>query len=397
VIGRLAPVWWDRAAGVVFLALCLVDLAGHEGGGNAAQRAGTLALELAICTLIPLRRTRPWLAVWAWAGLVVALVFVAPEAERLAVPVLGLFFFPYATAAHAEGWRALSGLGAIVVAVTAIALASPGFLPGDIFFPAAFGSVFWLAGWLVRSHARLTEELHEAALAADEAGEAEALRAMAEERRRIAREMHDVVAHSVSMMVVQAGGARRIMQRDPARAAAAAALIERTGREALTEMRTLLGVLHATDPGEAPAAYAPQPGLGELEALVERTRAAGVPVALQVSGERRALPAGVELAAYRLVQEALTNVVKHSGGAATEVEVDFAEDAVAVRVADRGAGPATVRLEGAGQGLAGMRERVRVYGGSLEAGRRRGGGFEVRARLPLQGQAEAALAAGARP
>ena len=169
---------------------------------------------------------------------------------------------------------------------------------------------------------------------AAEAREAEAERAVADERRRIAREMHDVVAHSVSMMVVQAGGARRILERDPARAVAAAELIERTGRDALAEMRALLGVLHADEHSE----YAPQPTLRELEALVERARSAGVPVTLELSGERRELPAGLDLAAYRVVQEALTNVVKHSGGAPTTVSVHYRADAVEVWIADRGSG-----------------------------------------------------------
>jgi len=272
-------------------------------------------------------------------------------------------------------------------------LANDVFIWGDIFFPGTFGVMFFLGGRAVRSRSRLTAELHEAALRADEEREAGAARAMADERRRIAREMHDVVAHSVSMMVIQAGGARRILERDPARAEAAGALIEKTGREALREMRTLLGVLHAEDEH---ADYAPQPSLRDIEALVERARVAGLPVELTVEGTRRELPAGIDLAAYRVVQEALTNVVKHGGGAETAVRVRYQADAVEVTVADRGGGTMTARLEGSGHGLAGMRERVRVYGGELHAGRLRGGGFEVRALLPVQSEDEAALVAGAR-
>jgi signal transduction histidine kinase len=169
-------------------------------------------------------------------------------------------------------------------------------------------------------------------------------------------------------------------------------LIERTGRAALAEMRALLGVLHAEEHSE----YAPQPTLRELDALVERARSAGVPVELTVEGERRELPAGLDLAAYRVVQEALTNVVKHASGAPTEVTVQYRADAVEVRIADRGAGGTSTRLGGSGHGLVGMRERVRVYGGELHAGRRRGGGFEVHVRLPLEREDEAALTAGAR-
>ncbi len=251
----------------------------------------------------------------------------------------------------------------------------------DFLFPSAVVMISWLCGRAVRARALLTEELHEAAIRAEEAHEAEAQRAMAEERRRIAREMHDVVAHSVSVMVVQAGGARRIIDRDPDRAAQAAAQIEYTGRAALVEMRRLLGLLHAGE-GEA-GALAPQPSLAELDALVDRSRAAGLPVEVRVLGERRALPAGIDLAAYRIVQEALTNTLKHAGAAPTEVHLRWGEDELELEILDRGAAQAPRNGSGGGHGLVGMAERVRLYGGELEAGPRPAGGFRVRARLPL--------------
>jgi signal transduction histidine kinase len=246
----------------------------------------------------------------------------------------------------------------------------------------------WLAGRAIHSRTRLTEALHEAAAQAAEEHDDEVRRAAAEERRRIAREMHDLIAHSMSVMVVQAGGARRILDRDPARALEAAEQIERTGREALAEMRHLLGVLH---PGEESRALAPQPTLAELDALIARAQAAGLPVLLHEDGERRPLPAGLDLAAYRILQEALTNALKYSGGAAAEVTVTWAELELAVEVRDRG----RVRIErrersgderaarGRGHGLVGMSERVRVYGGELETGPAKGGGWRVRATLPL--------------
>jgi signal transduction histidine kinase len=265
------------------------------------------------------------------------------------------------------------------------------FAIGDIVFPTIFGVMAWLAGRVVRSRAALTAELHEAAVRADEQREAEAERAVAEERRRIAREMHDVVAHSVSMMVIHAGGARRIVQRDPARAAGAAELIERTGRDALREMRHLLGVLHA---GEDLGELAPQPTLHGLDGLVERSRVAGLPVALRIEGERRELPSGLDLAAYRVVQEALTNALKHGGGSA-EVLVRFEPGELRLEIADEGTHALGPRIDGTGHGLLGMRERVRVFGGELHTGPRARGGFEVIARLPLHGEEEAALAASA--
>jgi len=267
--------------------------------------------------------------------------------------------------------------------VLTVTMLSPSQITGDYVFPTAFSAVAWLSGRAVRTRTRLTEELHEAALREQEAQELESRRAAADERRRIAREMHDVVAHSVSVMVVQAGGARRILQRDPERAVAAAAQIERTGREALAEMRRLLGVLHRED--DAHDARAPQPTMAGVGALVERAREAGLPVELHVSGERRSLPAGLDLAAFRVVQEGLTNAIKYADHAATDVHVRWGERSLELEILDRGPGPARERLEtaGGGHGLVGMRERVKLYGGELEAGRRRGGGFRIRAKLPL--------------
>jgi signal transduction histidine kinase len=354
--------------------------------------ARLLAGLLVIAGTVVIRRSRPRTAALVWFAAVLAMIAAGTSPAEASTPFLTLFLLPYSAAAGLPLRWALFTLALMWAGVVAVYFAAAAPVFGDIVFPGMFATVFWGAGRVVRSRSQLTAELHEAALRAAEAREAEAAGAAADERRRIAREMHDVVAHSVSMMVVQAGGARRILDRDPERAIAAAELIERTGREALAEMRRLLGVLH---PGEH-AEYAPQPTLRELDPLVERTRVAGVPVTLWVDGEGRELPAGLDLAAYRVVQEALTNVVKHGGGAPTEVEVHYRADAVEVRIADRGNGALNIRLGGSGHGLVGMRERVRTYGGELHAGRRRGGGFEVHVRLPLEGEEEAALTAGAR-
>jgi signal transduction histidine kinase len=388
---RIESRFVDRALCVVFAVLALVDVA--TGTADSVSPLLT-ALALGTFILLPLARRRaPIAAILLWSGVVIGLVFADAEPYEMTSAFVGLFVYPYSAGAYADGRRVLLAIPAVWGALTVMALAADEFIAGDIFFPSTFGMLFLLAGRAVRSRSRLTAELHEAAVRADEAREAEAERAVGDERRRIAREMHDVVAHSVSMMVVQAGGARRILERDPARAVAAAELIERTGREALVEMRALLGVLHAEEHSE----YAPQPTLAELDALVERARGAGVPVTVTVAGERRELPPGLDLAAYRVVQEGLTNVVKHAGGAPTEVSVHYRADAVEVRIADRGNGSLSSRLGSGGHGLVGMHERVRVYGGELHAGRRRGGGFEVRVRLPLEGEEDAALTAGARP
>jgi signal transduction histidine kinase len=388
---RIEPRALDRALCVAFAALAVIDvLTGAYGNPAPAPTA----LALGILILLPLARRRaPIAAVLVWAGVVIGLTAIDGDPYDMTTAFVGLFVYPYAAGAYADGPRVLLTVPAVWGALTVMALSSEELIAGDVIFPSTFGMLFLLAGRAVRSRSRLTAELHEAAVRADEARATESDRAVADERRRIAREMHDVVAHSVSMMVVQAGGARRILERDPARAVAAAELIERTGRDALSEMRALLGVLHAEEHSE----YAPQPTLRELDALVERARSAGVPVEVTVEGERRELPAGLDLAAYRVVQEALTNVVKHAGGAPTEVSVHYRADAVEVRIADRGNGSLSAPLGSSGHGLVGMRERVRMYGGELQAGRRRGGGFEVQVLLPLEGEEDAALTAGARP
>jgi signal transduction histidine kinase len=204
--------------------------------------------------------------------------------------------------------------------------------------------------------------------------------AVTQERARIARELHDVVAHAMTVMVVQAGAARTVVDRDPAEASAAIRRVEETGRVGLAEMRRLIGVLQ-----DAPsdAALAPQPGLEALDALLDTIRAAGVPVAASTEGTPRDLPPGVDLTAYRVIQEALTNVLRHAGSAAhASVTLRYAPDGLEVRVADDGRGPVATS-DGGGHGLVGMRERVALFEGTLETGPRPGGGYEVRAWLPV--------------
>ena len=381
----------DGALCAFFLALAVIDVASGALDGRAP--AGT-AMALGLLVALPAaRRARPLGSAFAWSGIVVCMWLFLEPPYQLQTPFLGIFVYPFNAAVRATGRRALLGLAPDWIAVSAVALSSEDFIWGDIFFPGMFGMLFWLGGRAVADRNRLTEELHEEAVRAGEEREAAAARATADERRRIAREMHDVVAHSVSMMVVQAGGARRILARDPERAAEAAGLIETTGRAALAEMRHLLGVLHADD--DHGAGFAPQPGLAGAEALAERVRAAGVPVTLEVRGDRPELPTGLDLAAYRVLQEALTNVLKHGGGGACDVVVDYRPGAVELRVTDRGGGARPAALAGSGAGLVGMRERVRMYGGELHAAPAPRGGFEVQATLPVEAGDAAALTAGA--
>jgi signal transduction histidine kinase len=292
-----------------------------------------------------------------------------------------LLALSFGLGAHEDGRGALAGMALMVVGIVATTAIGGSLTVGEVGFPAVLVAAFCVAGRTARSRARLAGELHEAAARANERRAARAEQAVVEERKRIAREMHDVVAHSMSVMVVQAGGARRILERDPRRAREAAQLIVDTGREAIVELERLLGVLNMEPPGADP----------RRARRARLARAGGRPAgALTVEGERRPLPEGVEHAAYRVVQEAITNAIKYADAAPTEVHVCYGPRDVQLQVCDRGPGTGERgRVGGGGQGLVGMRERVRIFGGELHTGRRAGGGFEVRARIPVDGRARA--------
>jgi signal transduction histidine kinase len=371
----MSPRTFDRLIAAVLAAAAVFEVVMVD-----ARQGPLLAnIALALIYTVPLawRRTHPYTLIACVLGAALAMAELLTPMEDLFVPLLVILIVAYSCGARQDAWHAWLSLVLIAAGLLAVMSTMPDQSPADFFFPTMFMVMSWLAGRAIHSRTRLTEALHEAAAQAAEEHDDQVRRAAAEERRRIAREMHDLVAHSMSVMVVQAGGARRILDRDPARALEAAEQIERTGREALAEMRHLLGVLH---PGEEARALAPQPTLAELDALIGRAQAAGLPVVLHEDGERRPLPAGLDLAAYRIVQEALTNALKYSGGAAAEVTVTWGAIELAIEVRDRG----RVRITSdAGHGLVGMRERVRVYGGELETGPAKGGGWRVRATLPL--------------
>jgi signal transduction histidine kinase len=351
----------------------IIDLA-----ANGAAR-GSVALNAVAVVAIALSaawwRTYPLYATAYLLALAMVAEWKTTAADQPAI-WFSLLALSFGLGAYEEGRRAAIGAGLMICGIVATTAIGGPLSISDVAFPSVLVVAFCLAGRTARSRARLAGELHEAAARARERRAAAAELAVAEERRRIAREMHDVVAHSVSLMVVQAGGARRILERDPARAQAAARLIADTGRDAIVELQRLLGVLQV-DQGPAPT-------LEELDRLVDRARAAGLPVALAIEGEPRSLPAGVELAAYRVLQEAITNAIKYAGGARTRVCVRYGADDVQLEVHDSGTGSgAASPVGGGGHGLVGMSERVRVFGGELHTGRRADGGFEVRARIPL--------------
>jgi signal transduction histidine kinase len=340
-----------------------------------------------------LRRRAPllmWTLQWAVLTLQAAATHNPPAGLELMVV---LFVASYSLAAYSTLRRALAGLAVMAPCAVTYIETSHGNLGSNILFiphgTIAYGqshndSIFFvaeiLAFWLLGVFVRARREA--ASLAERNAAlQRQAERAVAAEQARIARELHDIVAHHLSVVVLQAAGARASGRP----AAASLQKIEHSGRQALTEMRRLLSVLRES--GEE-TGLAPQPGVGELTALAESVRGAGLPVRLVIDGDHRKLPAAVGVSGYRIVQEALTNVLKHAGPAHAEVTVCCADGALTIEVTDDGIGAAATSAQPAGsqargQGLVGMRERAAMFGGELRAGPRPGGGFAVHARLPL--------------
>jgi signal transduction histidine kinase len=272
-----------------------------------------------------------------------------------------------------ERRQSLAGMAAYVAATAIVIRNHPTDDVGDFVFVVLVLTCAWVAGFALK---RKLEEADERRVRAEE----EARLAVTEERGRITRELHDVLAHSVSVMTVQASAVRRLLTPEQERERQALMTVEETGRQALAEMRRLVGIMRSEE--EVPA-LAPQPGLGTLPALVEQVRQSGLPVELRVEGEPVKLPAGVDLSAYRIVQEALTNALKHAGPAHAWVSVRYADDDVEIEVENDGLSDA--ETDGAGHGLVGMRERVALCGGELHSGPRPGGGFTISARLPVAG------------
>jgi signal transduction histidine kinase len=377
----LSPRDWRTAdrllAALVFVISEISVLTSEKIQGPPALNALLLGL---VSVSLLWRRSHPLVAVCAvLGGLGLSQLLLTPPPD-LFVAVVLLGTVSYSAGRHLEGRRGLFGLALAVTTVTTLAAV---YDPGDIFFPVAFFCVApWLVGRTLRNHTALARELAEKAERAEHARAEDERRAIAAERSRIARELHDVLAHSLSVMVVQSGAARRIVERDPERAVAAAELVRDSGREALAELRHLFGPVRR---GEGEALSGP-PSIRRVDDLVGRARGAGLAVRLSVEGEPVDLPTGVDLTAYRVVQEALTNTLKHAGKAHATVRISYEPNEVVLCVEDDGGehGAEAAVSEGGGYGLVGMRERVAVYGGVLQAGPGDAAGFAVRVRLPTK-------------
>jgi signal transduction histidine kinase len=337
-----------------------------------------LAGVMGVLLTLPLlwRRQAPLACLVASASVLLVWTLIAPPQGSL-VPFLTLLALAFSLAVHASTRQAAAGLAvAAVVLAVEVASTTNGF--GDYVFVGAFLVGAWLAGRAVRARQQRADELFDRTVRLEVEREEKAREAAAIERVRIARELHDVISHSVSVMVVQAGAAEQVFDSEPDQARNSLRSIQETGRQARLELRRLLGLIRADGEGTA---LAPQPGLAQLQTLVEQLRRSGLEVDLDLRVEPRRLSPGLELAVYRVIQEALTNALKHGGPGSARVLVRHVRDALEVEVLDEGQ-PHTAS-EGGGFGLIGMRERIALYGGELEHGRRNGGGYRLQARLPL--------------
>jgi signal transduction histidine kinase len=339
---------------------------------------------LVLAHTLPIAVRRRWpLAVLAW-GLATGAAFAALGLNL--VPLnFAVLVYVYTVAARCPRRASLAGLAATEALLVLVWLARPRAV-GDGGTLVLDGLVM-AAGWWLGDGTRRRQEAivtaRQRAAELEQAREELARRAVTEERLRIARELHDVVAHSMSIIAVQSGVGVHVLDSQPEEARKALAAVEATSRQALVEMRRLLGVLRQE--AEPLGSLAPAPGLAEVEALAGEVARAGVRVEVRIEGAPCRLPAGLDLSAYRIVQEALTNVVRHAGPATARVTVRYAPDRVTLEVVDDGKGVEPPSAAADRHGIAGMRERAALYGGTLEAGPLPGGGFRVSASLPVEG------------
>ena len=379
---RIDPRVFDAGVAVVLFVLLALSFGASVRAGQRPVDAWAWVLGVLLTAPYAVHRRAPWVAL----GLTLAALVAFSLLHYAPYPGLSVFVLIFGIALHGTRRDSLAALAAVVVAFVVALLAQPAGVVAvsDVISTMLATAVAWLAGDNLRQRRLRWEALEERTRMLEREREDRDRAAVAAERLRIARELHDVVAHSMSVIAVQAGVGRHVIETDVTAARDALGVIESTSREALVEMRRLLGVLRQENEG---AAMRPMPGLADIPTLVAETRRAGLGVTLDSTGAVREVPAGVDLAAYRVVQEALTNVLRH-GGPVAHVRVACSHDRVELEVTDEGR-PRSTRIEpsrnaesGTGHGLLGMRERVALYGGSFEAAPRPGGGFRVHASLP---------------
>jgi signal transduction histidine kinase len=379
---RWLPPWRDA---LVALAVATIGVVEVVANTSIRPEAAALVVEVALGAALWWRHQRPLAAVTAVAVLQVVEAVAGVPLQQPIVPLLASAIVIYAVVAHASLRIGLVGLSIMIVAVAVETVLQHKGL-GNFVFAMVFAVGTFFVARTVAYRTRHADEMRERADEVEQRRDDDVRRAAEAERTRIARELHDVIAHSVGVMVVQAGAAERVLDRDPEAAVAALRSVQGTGRQAIAEMARLVSILRE---GGEEVGLAPQPGIDDVTALVEETRRSGIPVELEVSGPAQPVAPALGLTIYRIVQEALTNIRKHAGDARATVRLDYTQDAITTEVADTGAtsGAAPVQqVNGTGHGLIGMRERVAMYGGTLQLDHPDGGGFVVRARLPIEGE-----------
>jgi signal transduction histidine kinase len=386
-MGHLNPVLLDGAVALITFGTMAVKLAGH-GRLPAGQHATTpLDWALAVLIVAPLLTHRRF----PRASLAVCLAALIGYAAGRppAYPGLAVFVLTFDITLHSSRRVALTALFASAAAITlSLRLQPTSVASTSTWVESELGiAVAWLAAENLRIRRARWSELQARAERLEREREDEARRAVTEERLRIARELHDVIAHSMSVIAVQSGVGNHVIDSQPDQARQALAAIEATSRSALTEMRRLLGVLRQE--GEPRGSLVPAPGLADLTSLVTQVQDAGLRVWVHVEGRPRPVPPGVDLSAYRIIQEALTNVIKHAASATAGVTIRYRADSVTVEITDEGLAATGADVPPArlnpGHGIIGMRERVAVFGGEFAAGPIPGGGFGVRACFPIAG------------
>ena len=380
----MGPLLIDGIAALVVFALIAQQLiTKHLLPGQHPTTVLTWLLAVLIVAPILTHRRFPRASV----AVCLSAIAIYAAGRYVAYPGFAVFVLTFDIALHSEERIAVPTLfaSAVVIGIavdlqpTKVAVLST-YIASEIFVGGA-----WLAGWTLRRRRARWAELQARAERLEREREEEARRAVTEERLRIARELHDVIAHSMSVIAVQSAVGNHVIDSQPAEARQALAAIEATSRSALTEMRRLLGVLRQE--GEPRGSLTPAPGLADLSALAGQVRDAGLTVWINVDGQRGPVPPGIDLSAYRIIQEALTNVIKHAAAAPASVTIRYRPDSVTVEIADQGAGAPAVGVPapraGSGHGIIGMRERVAVFGGEFSAGPGADGGFRVRACFPI--------------
>ncbi|MEV3932093.1 MULTISPECIES: sensor histidine kinase [unclassified Streptomyces] len=390
---RRHPTGVDILWAVLLLGFSGVSIVAEQAGGGR-ERVAAVPIAVGLSVVVALRRRLPerMLLLAILMGLAQLLLGVRPGVADFALLVI-----TYTVATVGERRASRLALGCSLSAAGLSRLRWPDEAPGGGWVQSVGYVVImtvpfvlaWVLGDSIRTRRAYFSQLEERAARLEREREAQSKVAVAAERARIARELHDVVAHNVSVMVVQADGAAYVMDASPDQARQALETISGTGRQALAEMRRLLGVLRTGDSQES-GEYVPQPDVEQIEELVGKVRETGLAVDFKIEGTPRPLPSGVELTAYRIVQEALTNTRKHGGpDAGASVRLVYFDDGLGLLVEDDGRGSPHELYEdggadGAGQGMIGMRERVGMVGGTLDAGPRQGGGFRISALLPLK-------------